>query len=183
MLHLPTSIVSSIFNPHVPHAPQTVSVWLTLNSLLDSNSPTDVFVMLHLLFGTNYPSPFVSSPQKQLMRTKRHSHHSSYLINNSLSISKHIFSLSSLLPRLSLSPLPSTFSTSHCPLLVILLSAREYTSVSWFCGHYNLLLSICLSIYLSDERCLSPLSQMFIPPYIHQTVLISQQTSGFIHAQ
>ena len=34
------------------------------------------------------------------------------------------------------------FSTSHCPFLVVLLSAGEYTSISWFCGHYNLLLSI-----------------------------------------
>ena len=96
MLHLPTSIVSSIFNPLVPHSPQTVSVWFTLNSFFDSNSPTDVFVMLHLLFETNYqppfiPSPhsteathanpvpfppsFIPSPQKQLMPSQYHSHH------------------------------------------------------------------------------------------------------------
>ena len=86
MLHLSTSIVSSIFNPLVLHASQTVSVWLTLNSLLDSISPTDVFVMLHLLFETNYPLPFVPSPQKQLMPIQYHSHHSLYLISNSLTL-------------------------------------------------------------------------------------------------
>ena len=147
VLHLPTSIVSSIFNPLIPHTPQTVSVWLIINSLLNSNSPIDLFVMLHLLFGRNYPPPFVPSPQKQLMPTQYHSHHLPYLINNlsHQSISKHIFSLSPFLPRLLLSPLPSTFLTSHCPFLAILLNAREYTSISWFCGHYNLLLSIYLS--------------------------------------
>ena len=51
------------------------------------------FVMLHLLFGTNYPPPFVPSPQKQLMPTQYHSHNLPYLINNSLSISKHLFTL------------------------------------------------------------------------------------------
>ena len=146
MLHLPTSIISSIFNPLVSHAPQTVSVWAILHSLLDSPSPIDLFVMLRLLFATNYPPPFVPCPQKQLMPTQYHSHHLPYLINNFLSISKHIFSLSPFLPRLLPSPLPSTFSTSHCPFLVIILSAREYTSISCFCGHYNLLLSIYLSI-------------------------------------
>ena len=94
VIHLPTSIVSSIFNPLVPHAPQTVFVWLILNSLLDSKSPIDLFVMLHLLFGTNYPPSFIPSPQKQLMPTQCHSHHLPYLINNFLSISRHLFTLS-----------------------------------------------------------------------------------------
>ena len=152
VLHLPISIVSSIFNPLVPYAPQTVFVWLILNSLHDSNSPIDLFVMLHLLFGTNYPRSFVSSPQKQLMPTQCHSHHLPYLVNNFLNISRHIFSLSPFLPRLPLFPLPSTFSTSDCPFLVILLSAREYTSISWFCVNFNLLLSIYLSIYLSINK-------------------------------
>ena len=57
-------------------------------------------------------------------------------------ISKHIFSLSPFLSRHLLSPLLSTFSTSHCPFLANLLSAQKYTSISWFCGHYNLLLFI-----------------------------------------
>ena len=129
MLHPPTCIVSSIFNPLVQHAPQTVFVWLILNTLLDSNDPIDRFVMLHLLFGTNYPPHFVPSPQKQLMQTQCHSHHLPCLINNFLSISRHISALSPFIPMLLLSPLPSTFSTSHCPFLVIVLSAREYTSV------------------------------------------------------
>ena len=61
----------------------------------------------------------------------------------------HLFTLS-FLPGLLLSLLPFTFSTSHCSFLVILLSAREYASISWFCGHYNLLLSIIyLSIYVT----------------------------------
>ena len=104
--------------------------------------------MLHLLFGTNYPSPFVPSPQKQLMSSQCYSHHVPYLINNFLCISRHIFSLFPFLPRFPLFPPPSTFSTSHCPFPVTLSSVREYTSVSWFCGHYNLLLYIDLSIYL-----------------------------------
>ena len=45
-------------------------LWPILNSLLDSNSLIDLFVMLHLLFGTNYLSPFVPSLQKQLMPTQ-----------------------------------------------------------------------------------------------------------------
>ena len=46
-----------------------------------------------------------------------------YIIKNFLSISRHIFSLSSFLPRLLLSTSTSAFSTSHCPFLVICLSA------------------------------------------------------------
>ena len=64
------------------------------------------------------PTTLCSSPQKQLMPTQYHSHHLPYLINNSLSISKHIFSLNPFFPRLLLSPLSSTFSTSHCLFLV-----------------------------------------------------------------
>ena len=105
MLLLPNSIISSIFNQLVLHAPQTVSYWLILNSLLDSNSPIDLFVMLHLLFGANYPPPFVPSPQKQFLPTQCHSHHLLYLNNNFLSISRHIFSFSYFLPRLLPSPL------------------------------------------------------------------------------
>ena len=40
----------------------TVFVWLILNLLLDSNLLIDLFIMLHLLFATNYPPPFVPSP-------------------------------------------------------------------------------------------------------------------------
>ena len=130
MIHLPTSIDSTIFNPLVPYAFHTVSAWLILSSLLDSNSPIDLSVMLQLLSGTNYPPPFVPSPQEQLMPTQNHSHHLPYLVNNSVSISKHIFSLSPFLPRLLLSPLPSTFSTGQYPFLVIVLCAREYTNIS-----------------------------------------------------
>ena len=111
------------------------------------------------------PTTLDPSPQKQLMPTQYHSHHLPYLINNSLGISKHIFSLSPFLSRLLLSPLPSTFSTSHCPFLAILLSAREYTSISWFCGHYNLLLSIYLSI------C-SPLQSAYRSHHSTKTALI-----------
>ena len=103
---------SSIFHPLIPHAPQTVFVWLILNSLLDLNSLIDLFVMLHLLFGTNCPPPFVPSPQKQLMPTQWHFHYLPYLIN---SISRHIFSLSPFLPRLLLSPLPIPCNFIECP--------------------------------------------------------------------
>ena len=97
--------------------------------------------MLHFLFGTNYPPLFVHSPQ---MLTQCHSHHFPYLNNIFLSISRHIFSFSPFLPRLLLYPSPSTFLTSHCPFFSNLSSARKHTSVSWFCGHCTLSLSIYL---------------------------------------
>ena len=53
------------------------------NLLLDSNSPIDLFVMLYLLFETNYLLPFVPSPQKQLMPTQYHSHHPSFHLHRS----------------------------------------------------------------------------------------------------
>ena len=140
MLHLSTSIVSSIFNSLIPHAPQTIFVWLIINSLLDSNSLIDLFVMMHLLFGTNYPPPFVPSPQKQPMPTQCHSHHLPYLINKT---SQDIFSLSPFLPRLLLTPLASTFPNSQCPFFVILSSAREYTSISWFMGTLICYIYLC----------------------------------------
>ena len=72
VLNLSTSNASTIFNLLVPHAPQNVVLWLILNSLLDSNSPAGLFVMLHLLYDTNYSPPFVPSPQKQLTPTQNH---------------------------------------------------------------------------------------------------------------
>ena len=105
--------------------------------------------MLHFIFGTNYPPPLVSSPQKQLMPAQCHSRHLPYLINNFLSIPRHLFTLSfpPLAPSITLL---STFSTSCCDFLEIWLRAREYTNVSWFYEQFNLLLYIYiyLSIYL-----------------------------------
>ena len=49
-------------------------------------------------------------------------------------------------------------------MLAILLSAREYTSVSWFYGHFKLLLSIYLSmsLYCMFKLQFTPTSHSFV---------------------
>ena len=106
--------------PTLPTRSVTAFVWLILNPLLDSNSPIDLFVMLHLLFGANYQPPFVPSPQNQLMPTQCHSHHLPYLINHFLSTSRHFFHslLSSLGSFYSLHLLPFRPVTAHSHTLL-----------------------------------------------------------------
>ena len=136
-LYFPLSTSLSLLTYPLPHSSLSTSSLLKRTQYAPKHAPKHA---------PNHELPLVSTHAQHAPnhapKSQHHSHHLPYLINNSLSISKHIFSLSPFLPRLLLSHLPSTFSTSHCPFLVILLSAREYTSIGWFCGHYNLLLSI-----------------------------------------
>ena len=145
MLHLPIRIVSSIFNPLVPHAPQTVFVWLTSRLKFSDRSFRNAApslwnklpITLRSLFTEATQTNPVAFPPLALSHKQFLKHLKTHL------------SLYPFLPRLLLSPLPSTSLTSHCPFLLILSSAWEYTRISWFYRHYNLLLSIYyLSIYL-----------------------------------
>ena len=54
----------------------------------------------------------------------------------------------------------------HCPILVILSSARDYISISWFCGHYTLLPYIYLCNNLSLGKYLYICIYIYIYIYI-----------------
>ena len=94
------------------------------------------FVMLHLLFGTNDPPPFVPSPHKQLVSTQCHSHHLPYLMSNFLSILIYLFTLSFPLLAPSI-PSLSTFSTSHCQFLFNAVECSRIYQRQLVSGHYN----------------------------------------------